>query len=170
MAVKHKNIYLFLALACFIGIIVIFIFDGYIGVYDSLVMDNGQFKQTVDWEEWANQEKYRTVAGTSIERNGQADFTYVIENHRFSEYNGSLEVTLWSNKVKVADLISQPFTIPAFDKAEATWSVNAAEILPANYNLNQNYVYIVNIKTADVEREVNINIYVSDVIKTIPAP
>ena len=51
MTVKHKNIFLFLALACFVGIILIFVFDGYIGVYDRLVMDNHLYLQTVEYDQ-----------------------------------------------------------------------------------------------------------------------
>jgi hypothetical protein len=170
MAAKHNNLFLFLALACFAGIILIFVFDGYIGLYDKLVIDNGQSKQNVEWDEWARQEKYGGSVGTSLEPGGQAEFTYTIENHRFSEYSDVIEATLWNNRVKVADLLSEKVSVPSFDKTEVKWTVRTADILPANSPVNQNYFYIVKIKRGILEREVNINIYISNIIKEIPSP
>ncbi len=170
MAAKHNNLYLFMALACFAGIILIFVFDGYIGVYDKMVIDNGQYPQNVEWDEWARQEKYGGSVGTSLERGGQADFTYTIENHRFSAYTDVIEATLWYNRVKVADLLSKNISVPSFDEAEVKWTVRTADILPADASVNQNYFYIVNIKRGSLEREVNISVYISNITKEIPSP
>ena len=68
MAVKHKNLYLFLTLACFLGIVLIFVFDGYMGVYDSLVMNNGQFPQTITSDQWDQQEKFGYLAQGVVDR------------------------------------------------------------------------------------------------------
>jgi hypothetical protein len=173
MAVKHNNLFLFLALACFVGIILIFIFDGYIGVYDKLVMDNGQFKQTTEGDQWAQQEKYGGMVSVGVDRNSQVDFTYTVENHRFSEYSDSVDVSLWYNKVKTADLLSSQISIPAFDKQELKWTVKVADIIPASATAGQNYNYNVKINWGNIERVVNVNIntYISaDGIKVIPAP
>jgi hypothetical protein len=170
MAAKHNNLFLFLALACFAGIILIFVFDGYIGLYDKLVIDNGQYKQNVEWDEWAQQEKYGGSVGASLERGGQAEFTYTIENHRFSEYTDIIEATLWYNRVKVADLLSEKVSVPSFDKTEVKWTVRTADILPADSSINQNYFYNIKIKRGNLERDVNISVYVSNIIKDIPSP
>ena len=171
MAVKHNNLYLFLALACFVGIILIFVFDGYIGVYDKLVMDNGQFKQTVEGDQWAREEKYGGTVSISVDRNSQVDFTYTIENHCFSVYTDSLEVTLWYNKIKTKDLISQEFSISPFDKQEFKWTVIPSEILPAGATAGQNYVFDVKIKRNGIERDVNVGIFIApDGVKITPIP
>jgi hypothetical protein len=171
MAAKNNSLFLFLALACFVGIILIFIFDGYIGVYDRLVMDNLQYKQTVEGDQWAQQEKFGGVVGTSIDRSGQVDFTYTIENHRFSPFTDSVKISLWSNKVETANLLSEQVSIPAFDKKEFKWTVSAVDILPANYSTGQSYFVSLKIKRNTIERQVNVNVYTSpDTIKMIPAP
>jgi hypothetical protein len=171
MAVKHNSLYLYLALACFVGIILIFIFDGYIGVYDRLVMDNGQYKQTVESDQWAQREKYGNSVSVGTERGGQVDFTYTVENHRFSEYADSVDVSLWYNKVKTAGLLSTQISIPAFDKKELQWTINTTELVSANFTTGQNYLFNVKIKRKDIEREINVNINVyPDGLKVIPVP
>jgi hypothetical protein len=170
MAAKHNNLFLFLALACFAGIILIFVFDGYIGLYDKMVIDNGQYKQNIEWDEWARQEKYGGSIGTSLEPGAQADFTYTIENHRFSEYTDVIEATLWYNREKVADLLSEKISVPSFDKAEVKWTIKSTDILPKDSSVNQNYFFVVKIKRGSLEREVNINIYISSIFKDIPSP
>jgi hypothetical protein len=171
MTTKYSSVFLYLALACFLGIILIFIFDGYIGVYDSLVMDNGQYKETVEGDQWAQQEKYRSTVSMGVDRNSQVDFTYTIENHRFSAYSDSVDVSLWYNKSKTADLLSRQLSIPAFDKQELKWTINAAELVPANYTTEQNFIFNIKIKRGDIEREINVNVHGSStIIKTIPAP
>jgi hypothetical protein len=171
MALKRNHLYLFLALACFVSIIAIFIFDGYIGVYDKLVIDNGQYKQTIEADQWIQQTKFGNVVGTSLEQNNQVDFIYTIENHRFSEYTDTIEVSVWSNKVKTADLLSEKVLVPSFDKQEFKWTVTAADILPPNYSVNQSYFVNIKIKMSDIERDINVNIYVNtNTIKIPPVP
>ncbi len=173
MAVKHKNLYLYLALACFAGIIAIFVFDGYVGVYDKLVMDSGQYRQTVEYDQWAREEKFGGYVGIGIERGGQVDFSYTIENHRFSAHNGSVAVSLWYNKVKTADVLSRQVTVPAFDKEELTWTIKAADIIPAGYPAGQSYVVNVKIKMGNIERNINLNVNpnrTTDGTKVIPPP
>jgi hypothetical protein len=169
MAVKHNNLYLYLALVCFLGIIIIFIFDGYMGVYDRLIMDNGQYKQTIESDQWAQQEKYGGIVSVGLDRSGQMDFTYTVANHRFSAYTDSLEVTLWLNKVKTATLLSRQLSIPAFDKEVLTWSINATQIVPASLPAEQSYNINMRIDRSNVEREVLVNIYPSsNTIKVVP--
>ena len=64
-----KNLYLYLALACFLGIVLIFLFDGYLGVYDSLQADNGTYAQQVAAEQWQEQDRFEgTFATETVER------------------------------------------------------------------------------------------------------
>ena len=103
---KHKTLYLLLTLACFLGIILIFVFDGYMGLYDSLVMDNGQFPQTVDTEQWQQQQKFGFNPSVSVDRGSSVDFTYTVENHRFSAYSADVHVSLFFGVDKIADLVN----------------------------------------------------------------
>jgi hypothetical protein len=171
MTAKHNNLFLYLALACFVGIILIFVLDGYLGVYDRLVMDNNQYIQTVESDQWTQTERYSGILSVSVERGGRVDFTYTVQNHRFSEYADSVDVSLWYNKVKTADLLSRQLSIPAFDKEELAWSITANDIIPAGYPAEQNYIVNIKINRGDIEREVNVIVQASPtIIKTVPAP
>jgi hypothetical protein len=161
MAVKHKNLYLYLTLACFMGIILIFIFDGYMGLYDTLIMDNGQYQQKVEADQWSQPERYGYLASAGVERGGIIDFTYTVENHRFSEYTADVSITLWHNKAKIGDIgfiPDKPTIIPAFDKAELKWSLDTSNIFPEDYPAEQGYNLNMVIRRGEIERKININI------------
>jgi hypothetical protein len=159
--VKHRNLYLYLALTCFLGIILIFVFDGYIGVYDSLVMDNGQYPQTVDSDQWAQPERYGYLTSTGVERGGRIDFTYTVENHRFLEYTDAVEVSLLYGQEKLSDLATGTISAGAFDEAEVKWSLDTSNLVPEGFSAEQSYNVNMVIKRGTVEREIIINIYPS---------
>ena len=169
MAVKHKTLYLYLALACFLGIILVFIFDGYIGVYDSVVMDNGQFQQKVEADQWAP-ERYAYLASTSVERGGSIDFTYTVENHRFSKYTANVEVSLWYGDEKLLDLTTAEISAGAFSRGELTWTLETADLVPADYPEDQGYFLDMIIIRGGTERRINININPSPFPKPVIAP
>ena len=169
MAVKHKNLYLYLTLVCFLGIILIFIFDGYMGVYDNLVIDNGQYKQTVTTDQWAQQERFGLIS-TGMDRNGRLDFTYTVENHRFSRYSESLEVYVLYNREKIADLSNGLLSIAPFSKSEGGWAFNAADIVPADYPVDQNFNVNVVIKRGDITREIFVSVNPGRLLEIKPPP
>ena len=174
MAVKHRNLYLYLALACFVGIILIFIFDGYMGLYDTLIMDNGQYQQKVEADQWSQPERYGYLTSTGVEQGGKIDFTYTIENHRFSEYAAAVSITLWYNDANIGTIgfiPDKPTIIRAFGKAELKWSVDAAKFVPADYPAEQNFNLTMIIKRGDIERKIMINVSPSPYgIKITPPP
>jgi hypothetical protein len=161
MAVKRRNLYLYLALVCFIGIILIFIFDGYMGVYDKLVMDDGQYPQTVEADQWAQPERYGYLASMSVERGGKIDFTYTVENNRFSEYTAAVDVSLLYNQEKLADLASGTLSAGSFDSDEIKWTLDTAALVPADYPAEQSYFVDVIIKRGEMERRIQVSIYPS---------
>ncbi len=44
----RKNLFLYLALACFVGLIAIFVVDGYMGIYDTVYITTGKQEYKVD--------------------------------------------------------------------------------------------------------------------------
>jgi hypothetical protein len=172
MAVKHKNLYLYLTLACFIGIILIFVFDGYVGVYDTLVIDNGQFQQTVEADQW-DMGRYGGLISTNMDRNGQIEFTYTVDNHRFSAYESDLQISLYFQQEKVDDILNTTIEAAAFKDSETKWTLDAAKIVPADYPAEQAYNAYILVKRRETERRVNIYInpgaYPSKTI-VVPAP
>ena len=152
MAVKHKNLFLYLTLACFLGLIIIFILDGYMGVHDTLSIKSGEFPQKIEADQWARQEKYGSSA--SVERGGKIDFTYKVDNRQFSSYTADIEVSVWHSQEKVRDLISQPMSIDSFDKGQLEWVVDTAELIPADMPPEQGYQFTVVIRRGEIERKV----------------
>ncbi len=161
MAVKHNNLFLYLTLACFLGIILIFIFDGYMGLYDSLKMDTGQYRQTIDADQWSQQEKYGYLSSVSVERGGSIDFTYKVENHRFSQYSDAVEVSLWHHNEKITDIITESLSVKSFDERELKWSLDTAELVPDDIPPEQGYNLNIVIERGEIEREIMVDIYSS---------
>ncbi len=159
MAVKHKILYLYLALACFLGIILIFIFDGYIGVYDSLEMTSGEFPQIIEPDRWPEDEKYEYYSTVDVQQGGSVAFTYKVQNRTFSTHSADVEVTVSHEREQVAVLLSQPLTVASFDEGQLEWVLDAAEFVPADFPSDQRYDLSVLIKKGDVERYILVYVW-----------
>lgn len=126
-----KNLYLFLAMACFLGIVLIFFFDGYVGVYDSLKADDGSYLQEVPTEIWQNPDQFRAPFSLTIGEVGSLKFTYRVDNHRFTGYTAPVVVTLEDTTGTVTELAHRTLTAGAFGNGEITWTLNGADLVPA---------------------------------------
>ena len=174
MARKRRNLFLYLTLACFFGLIAIFIVDGYMGIYDRLEIMAREQPQTIEADEWLRQEKFG-VRGVGVNRDERVSFTYEVDNRQFSTYTADIEVSVWRSQQKVRDLISQPISIAAFDKGQLEWTIDNPEILPSGIPPEQSYEYTVIIKRGEIERK--IIVYVSQSkypaeypLKPVPVP
>jgi hypothetical protein len=163
---KNKNLYLYLTLACFVGIILIFIFDGYMGFYESLETTGVNYPQQISEEQWQREDRYG-MPGISIETGGDIHFQYVVDNRRFSGYTALIDVSLWYNQEKLADLKSESLTLGAFDKGEVDWALNIDDYLPANASSETRYNFTLIINRGETERRVIL--YVNPTI-AIPKP
>jgi hypothetical protein len=164
MRKDHKHIYLYLTLACFLGIILIFIFDGYMGVYDTLLMDNGQYPQYIEADQWPKDDRDVYYPMMGVERGGRITFTYTIENHRFSEYTDVIDVSVFRNEEKLNDLHNETVTVGAFSEEELKWTLDAAGLVPSDFPDEQSYRIDVVINRGEIERKVLVDIYPSPVI------
>jgi hypothetical protein len=151
MAAKPRNLYLYLTLACFLGLIAIFIFDGYIGIYDTVYVTAGEREERVEADFWLRQDRYWSVG---VNRGEKVSFRYEVDNRQFSSYAAGVEASVWRSQEKVSDLISQPVEVGAFNKAELEWVVDTEELLPANIPPEQPYEFSVVIKREDKERRI----------------
>jgi len=157
--VARKNyIYLALTLVCLLGIILIFVFDGYIGLYDSLVMDNGLFVQHVDGDQWDDNNEFGYYIPSAATEGSDIEFTYTVANRRFSAYEAPVAVTLWYGQDKIADLAAATLSAGAFAEAELTWTLVAAEVRPADFPEDEYYNAIMVITRGEVERRIRVNI------------
>lgn len=167
---KRNSLYLYLTILCFVGIILIFVFDGYVGIYDSLVVDNGRFPQTVSYDQWAA-ERFDYTRLASVERGEQLKFTYTVENHQFSSYQADVTVAYRHNDEAIAAPLTQPLSAPAFGKGEVAWVMPADAFVPADYPQEQSYNVQVVISRGALQREINVNIsgLPAKVIPPVPA-
>lgn len=164
MAVKHRNLFLYLTLACFVGIILIFIFDGYMGVYDKLIVRAGEEEQEIETSFWE-----RDYWSTAVAWGGKSFFYYEVDNRRFSSYAADIEVSVWHSQEKVRDLLVQPISVASFDKVQVEWVVDAAELVPADAPSEQGYEFTLFIKRGEIERRFVIHVRPSDYpIKIVP--
>jgi len=168
MATKRRNLYLYLTLVCFFGLIAIFIVDGYMGVYDTVYVTAGEREQKIESDVWLREDKFWS---SGVNRGEKAFFRYEVDNRRFSGYTADIEASLWRSQEKVRDLISQPLAIDAFDKGKLEWIIDTTELVPSDAPPEQSYEYTVIIKREQLERDVIIYINPTPYpLKVVPAP
>ena len=163
---KSKNLYLYLTLVCFVGIILIFVFDGYMGTYDTLTVKSGEFEQTVEDVNWE-----RDYWSTAVNWGEKAYFSYEVDNRRFSTYSTDIEVSAWHSLEKVSDILNRKISVGAFDKEQVEWVIDTAELVPEAAELSQGYEFTVYINRGDIERRFVVHVRSTESpIKAIPVP
>jgi len=168
MARKRVNLFLYLTLACFLGLIVIFVVDGYLGIYDTVNIISGERDETINPENWLRQDR---SPPTGVSRGEKAFFRYEVDNRRFSAYTADIEVSVWHGQEKVRDLISQPMSIAAFDKEEWEWVLDTTELLPGDIPPEQGYEFSVIIKRGETELKVIVDVRpLPYAPKSVPVP
>ncbi|MFB0558989.1 MAG: hypothetical protein ACETVS_00395 [Dehalococcoidales bacterium] len=168
MAAKRRNPFLYLTLACFFGLIAIFIVDGYMGIYDTVYVTAGEYEQEIEPDFWLRQ---GGDWSTGVNWGEKAFFSYEVDNRRFSSYTTDIEISVWHSQEKVRDLLSQQISVAAFDKGQLEWAVDTAELLPGDIPPEQGYQYSVIIKRGEVERKVIMYVNpISYTVKPVPAP
>jgi len=156
MARRRRNLYLYLALACFFGLIAVLVFDGYIGVYDRLTTTSGEREINFEEDRWDEYEQ--EWWGPNPNWGDEVFFSYEIDNRTFREYNSDLNVSLWQSQNKLADLTSDELTIASFEAKTVEWSFDTAEFLPEEPVQGQAYNYTVKIMLGEVEHNILISI------------
>ena len=149
MATKSRNLFLYLTLACFFGLIAIIIVDGYMGIYDTVYITAGEYEQEISPDYWQGQRRGSAYPFYIGARWGEpAHFRYEIDNRRFSTYTSTVEVTVWQSNKKVIDLFSQDISVAAFDKVTMDWTLPAQELEGTGLEGGE---YTVKIKRGEVE-------------------
>jgi len=168
MAIKRRNLYLYLTLLCFFGIIAIFIADGYMGVYDTVYITAEEREQKIEADVWQRNDPYWSVG---ITQGDKTFLRYEIDNRRFSSYEADIEVTIWQMQEKVSDVLSRHIAIGAFKKDQIEWTLDTAALIPPDAQPEQRFDYTLTIKHGEIER--NIILYINPPpypIKAVPAP
>ncbi len=172
----RKNLFLYLALACFVGLLAIFVVDGFLGVYDTIYITAGEQEYKIEADVWQSQ--FPTYAPSPIQaqypalpvgegrgvyympanRGDKISFRYEVDNRLFSTYQADIEAAVWHSQEKVRDLISQPLSISAFAKGESKWVLDNTELLPKDILPEQSYYYTVTIKMGEIERKIMVSV------------
>ena len=180
MATKRRNLFLYLALACFVGLIAIFIVDGYMGIYDTLYITTGEREEKIEPDFWQRQGRaapfgMENAYYVSTNWEEKVFLRYEVDNRQLSSYTADIEVSIWHSQQKIRDLILQQILIAAFDKGQLEWEIDTAELLPSDPAPEQRYEYTVIIKRGGIERRIIVYInqftYPSEYpLKPVPAP
>lgn len=150
----RKKLFLYLTLACFFGLIAIFVVDGYLGVYDTLYVISGEHEEKIEADFWLRQE---WVWETGVNWGENIFLEYEVANHLFSDYNADIAASVWRGQEKVSDLCTQSVSIDPFAKAAVEWLVDSTELLPDPPE--QYYQYSILITRGEIERKIIVNIH-----------
>ncbi len=166
----RRNLFLYLAIACFVGLIAIFIVDGYLGVYDTVYITTGEQEQKIEPDEWLRQDRV-WKQGVNVNWNEKVSFTYEVDNRRFSTYKADIEVSVWRMQEKVLDVTSQSIVVTPFGEGQVEWVIDTAELLPDDIPPEQSYEYTVIINRGEIERRIIVNVGpLAYPLKSVPVP
>ncbi len=151
-----KNIFLYLALACLFSLLTVFIFDGYLGVHDTIFITSGERKEEIQPDLWQQRDMVWPVDTNPADT---VFLSYKIENRRFSGYSDQIEAAVWQQQQKKYDLESTEILISSFDTVLFEWEVDNTDILPGDNQTDELAEYTIIIKRGELERR--LIIYVS---------
>lgn len=166
MVRKPKKLFLYLAIACFAGLVAIFIVDGYMGIYDTIHITVGEYEQKIEASYWDRSDDPRWINASTSEK---ISFSYRIDNNRLSEYSTHIEVSVWQENKKVVDLFSQDVSIARLDEATVEWTLLSDDLYDTDFEVNERRDYTVRINRGDVERRITVS-YSSSEIPLFPKP
>jgi hypothetical protein len=155
----RKNIFLYLALACFLSLIAIFIFDGYMGIYDTTYVTAGEQEQVIGPDYWLQQ--YPPGAEMTYYIGAQwgqkVFFRYEIDNRCFASYSTLVQASVWQENEKLFDLFSEEKSMGPFDTATMEWTLSTEELEPPVAGASTQYT--VKISYGEVERRIIVDFY-----------
>ncbi len=153
---KARLVYLYIAIACFTGIILIFVFDGYMGRVRTLEIDNGRYTQVFD-EQWMQEQSNQWTPSFNAQPDDTITFTYTLENRVFSDIDEDFRVYLKDepDTIFVEDVISAG----AFGTDSITWTIETNDLLPPSYTAGNEFNFEFVISAGEEELELNIMIF-----------
>ena len=145
----RRNLFLYLAIACFVSLIAIFIVDGYLGIYDTVYVTVGERQQKIAPDYWQRQLRgYAYPYRMRAEWGEPVHFRYQIDNRRFSTCSTTVEASAWKSNEKLVDLFTQNISVAAFNKVTMDWTLSAQELERAGLGVGE---YTIKIKRGDEE-------------------
>jgi hypothetical protein len=170
MRPMRGRLFLYLALACFVALIAIFIADGYMGIYDTAYLTIGERQRTIEADYWLQEyptpPEFKIDYYTHAEWGQKVFFRYEIDNRLFSTYDTTVQASLWQENEKLLDLFSEAKTIAPFDKAVAEWTLSTDELEPPVASTSAEYT--VKINWGEVERNIVVDFFYPEVEPLTP--
>ncbi len=160
------KLFLYLALACFLALIVIFIADGYMGIYDTTYVTVGERQEIIEADFWLQPSDYEYPYWISAQWGQRAFFRYEIDNRLFSTYSTTVGASLWQENEKLLDLFSETKTIEPFGKAVSEWTLSTEGLAPPVVGGSNQYT--VKINWGEVERNIVVDFYYPGGTEIIP--
>lgn len=121
----RKFLFLYLAVACFLAVVGIFVFDGYLGVYDSVTIKTGEYTQDIEAGSWPERYPY----SVSSRADQSVFFTYRIDNRWFTTHETTIRASLWQENEPLKDLVSESQEIKPFDQTTLEWVLDPADLV-----------------------------------------
>ena len=179
MTNKRRNLFLYLALACFGGIIALLVMSGYLGIFDTIYITTygytsptttGQQEIKVEptfWlrgdYEWASDPPYVAM---EVVANEKVHFRYELDNRRLLSYAADIEISVWAANMEVSpwraqervlNLVSEPIVVAPFGKGQVEWVLDTGKLelgqIPPDQD-EYSVKYSVIIKHGEIERKV----------------
>jgi len=116
----------------------------------------GEYDQEINASYWDREDTFQLHEDSSAEK---IPFTYKIDNNQFDEYAASIQVSVWQENKKVADLFSQDVSIPRLEDATVEWTLAKEDIGYTDPTPTTSINYTVKINRGDVEREIIVSYY-----------
>ena len=167
MVKKPKRLFLYLAIACFAGLVTIFVVDGYIGVHDTIGVTVGEYEQKIEADYWERNDVSWPVDASA---GANVYFSYQIDNNQLSDYSAHIRASLWQENEKVIDLFSEDVSIARLDGATVKWTLSSDELKDDVSVPGERSEYTVRINLGEVERRVVVSYYYPYPYPEVPSP
>ena len=161
----RRNLFLYLAIACFISLIAIFIVDGYLGIYDTIYITAGEREQKIEPDFWL---RWDRTWSTGTNWGELVYFRYEIDNRRFSSYSTPIQASVWKGNNKLIDLFFEDKVIAPFGKVTVEWTLDTKQLEPYQDNTVRYQEYTVKIETDKAERRIILHLLHEEVIPSSP--
>ncbi|MBM3142470.1 MAG: hypothetical protein FJ005_05420 [Chloroflexi bacterium] len=160
MEAKGKsNLYLYLALVCFVGILAIFVVDGYLGIYDTLYITVQEHEQVIEPDYWQQSWVKESGYTTGTRKGEPVYFRYKIENRSFSTYLSNVEASVWKGGKKILQMLDEDVQLAPFEDVTLDWTLRVEDLEKAGFWAGEYGEYTVRIELGQVERKIILSYY-----------
>jgi hypothetical protein len=157
---NRSDLYLYLALVCFAGILAIFVVDGSLGIYDTAYITFGEREQKIEaysWQEpWVKEQGY----GIGTSWGEEVHFKYKIDNRTLSTYEADVEASVWKSGVRIIQLLDERVSVAPFEVVTIDWRLRAEDLGEIGLVAGESREYTVRIMLGELERKIVVSYYV----------